>query len=101
MGYAVSKKIQFKYLLKLIIIISPYVFIFGVLGGTANLWRFKMMAFENQINEPARNITTLCYRRKGYRMTVFFVVWLVYSACVLGWSILNTPSGLRCTTHIL
>jgi hypothetical protein len=58
-----------------------------------------MVSLEQLINETTRKKTALCYRRKGYRMTIIFVIWLAYSACVLGWFILNTPSGLHCANH--
>jgi len=59
-----------------------------------------MIDFEHLLNELARKKTTLCYRHKCYRMTIFFVIWLAYSACVLGWSIKNTSSGQHCTNNI-
>lgn len=44
------------------------------------------------------NATSVCIR-KDLGLTLIFLTWLVYSACVLGWAILDTPLGLACTNH--
>lgn len=58
-----------------------------------------MVVIDQRNNEVAPTKTVPCYRRKSYRMTVLFVIWLVYSACALGWFILDTPAVLQCTSH--
>jgi len=30
---------------------------------------------------------------------LFFLTWLAYSACALGWAILDKPLGLACANH--
>jgi hypothetical protein len=45
-------------------------------------------------------VTTPCYRRKSYGMTALFAVWLAYSACALGWFILEAPAGEHCTNNV-
>ncbi len=61
-----------------------------------------MTAIDQRINKPVPTKTSggPCYRRKSYGVTVLFVTWLAYSACALGWFILETPSGIQCTNHI-
>ncbi len=59
-----------------------------------------MIASNQRINEPIPTKTASCNHRKGYGMTVIFVVWLAYSVCALGWFILEAPSGVHCTNQV-
>lgn len=56
------------------------------------------------VNQPPylsakTNAASVCIG-KDLILTIIFLTWLVYSACVLGWAILDTPLGLACTNHI-
>jgi hypothetical protein len=60
-----------------------------------------MMAIDQRSNEQTPTEVTPCYRRESRGMAVLLVVaWLLYSACALGWFILEAPSGMRCVNHV-
>lgn len=58
-----------------------------------------MIVIDQRTNEPTPTKTAPCYRRKSAGVTVLFVTWLAYSACALGWFILDAPSDVQCTNH--
>ena len=60
----------------------------------------KVITANQRNNEPTPAATTPCYRRKSYGMTALFVGWLFYSACALGWFILEAPAGEHCTNNV-
>jgi len=59
-----------------------------------------MIAINQRSNEPVPKKAPSCYRRKSYKMIVLFVLWLIYTACALGWFILETPSSVQCINHV-
>lgn len=58
------------------------------------------MALIDRKTHKSASIDAIPYdRRKNTRMIALFVLWLVYSAVALSWSIMNESINLHCSSH--